>query len=448
MVSPRRRRLYAGAATLLLAGSVGVLSKEGPPNAAEGLGFSRERLGRIDAFMQKAVDDGRLAGVVTLVTRRGQVAHFKAYGMQDREQAIPMRTDTIFRIASMTKTPTAIAMMMLLEEGKVLLGDPVSKYIPAFKKTTVAVPAPAGSPAGTPPFTVVPAKREITIHDVLSKTAGLGYPPRYLQAVYAPLNLHAFYFADKTEPMAAIIDQLAKLPFTSQPGEKYENGFGTDVAGVIIEKVSGMSLDQFFQTRIFGPLKMPDTSFYLPKEKASRLATVYVALPEGTIKRGEGNGSDAQGQYIEGPRVAFSAGGGLLSTAADYTRMVQLLLNGGELDGVRLLSPKTVRLMLSNQVGDSYENPGFGQLGFGYGFELTLDPAKAHHLGSPGDFGYRSAYFTRYWGDPTEQMSSIFLAQLSNYGGSSDLHYKYRSLVYGALVSPAEGLTQRAPTAR
>jgi CubicO group peptidase (beta-lactamase class C family) len=411
--------------------------KAAPARSPEALGFSSERLARIDAFMKQAVDEGRLAGVVTLVSRHGEPVHFKAYGMQDREAKIPMRTDTIFRIASMTKTPTAIAMMMLVEEGKVLLGDPVSKFIPAFKKTTVAVPPPAGAPAGAA-FTVVPAKREITIHDVLSKTAGMGYPPRYLQATYAPLNLHAFYFADQPEPMAAIIDKVAALPFTSQPGEKYENGFATDVAGVVIEKASGLSLDQFFQTRIFGPLKMTDTSFYLPKEKTSRLAVVYAAQASGPVKRGEGNGSDAQGQYIDGPRVAFSGGGGLLSTASDYQRMVQLLLNGGVVDGVRLLSPKTVQLMLSNQVGDSYENPGFGQLGFGYGFELTLTPAQAHHLGSPGDFGYRSAYFTRYWGDPMEDLSAIFLAQLSNYGGSSDIHYKYRSLVYGALVGPAD----------
>jgi CubicO group peptidase (beta-lactamase class C family) len=406
-----------------------------PARSPEAVGFSSERLARIDVFMKQAIDEGRLAGAVTLVGRHGQDVHFKAYGMQDREAKIPMRTDTIFRIASMTKTPTAIAMMMLLEEGKVLLGDPVSKYIPAFKKTTVAVPPPAGAPAGTS-FTVVPAKREITIHDLLSKTAGLGYPPRYLQATYAPLDLHAFYFADKTEPMTAIVDQLAKLPFSSQPGERYENGFATDVAGVVIEKASGMSLEQFFQTRIFTPLKLVDTSFYLPKEKASRLAVVYAAQPSGPVKRAEGNGANAQGQYIDGPRVAFSGGGGLLSTAADYNRMVQVMLNGGVLNGVRLLSPKSVQLMLTNQVGDSYENPGFGQLGFGYGFELTLTPAQAHHLGSPGDFGYRSAYFTRYWGDPVDDLSAVFLAQLSNYGNSSDLHYKFRSLVYGALVDP------------
>jgi CubicO group peptidase (beta-lactamase class C family) len=422
----------------LTVSAVGLASMQGPAASPEALGFSPARLGRIDTFMQEAVDGGRLSGVVALITRRGQVAHFKAYGMQDRERAIPMRTDTIFRVASMTKTPTSIAMMMLVEEGKVLLGDPVSKFIPAFKNTTVAIPAPPHAPAGTPPFTVVPAKREIRIHDLLSKTAGMGYPPAHLRSTYAPLDLHSFYFADKAVPMATTIEQIAGMPFTSHPGEKYENGFATDVAGVVIEKASGMSLDQFFRTRIFAPLKMTDTSFFLPKEKISRLATVYAAQSDGTITRGEDHSSRGQGHFVDGPGVAFSGGGGLLSTATDYDRMVQVLLNGGELDGVRLLAPKTVRLMLSNQVGNSYQNPGFGRLGFGYGFELTLDPAGAHHLGSPGDFGYRSAYFTRYMGDPVEQLSTIFLAQLSNYGGSSDLHYRFRSLVYGALVDPAK----------
>ncbi len=402
--------------------------------APEAAGFSRERLTRLDSLMQGAVDGNRIAGGVTMVMRHGKLVHLKAYGHQDREAGIPMRTDTIFRVASMTKTPTAVAVMMLMEEGKLLPGDPVSKFIPSFKKTTVAVPAPANAPAGTPPFTVVPAKREITIHDLLTKQAGMGYPPRYLQATYEPLGLQSFYFSHMTEPMAVTIDRIAALPFTAQPGEKYENGFATDVLGVVIEKASGMSLDQFFEARLFKPLGLKDTSFYLPKEKASRLAVVYAAQPGGGLKRAEGSGSQGQGDYIDGPRVAFSSGGGLLSTASDYLRLVQLLVNGGELDGVRLLSPATVRLMMTNHVGSSYQNPGFGEMGFGYNFELTLDPARSPHLGSPGDFGYRSAYFTRYMGDPAEGLSAIFLAQLSNYGGTSDLHYKWRNVVYQAMV--------------
>ncbi|MGE3577601.1 MAG: serine hydrolase domain-containing protein [Vicinamibacterales bacterium] len=438
-----RSRMVAAAFGLALVTTPALLSQVPRPSkdalpAPEAVGFSRERLGRVDTLMQEAVDGNRIAGAVTMIVRRGRVVHAKAYGMQDREANVPMKLDTIFRVASMTKTPTGIAVMMLMEEGRLLVSDPVSKFIPAFRKTTVAVPPPAGSPAGTP-FTVVPAKREITIHDLLTKQAGMGYPPRFLAETYAPLELQSFYFAHKAEPMSAVIDKLAKLPFTSQPGEKYENGFATDGLGVVIEKVSGMSLDQFFKTRIFDPLKMTDTSFYLPKEKAGRLAVVYAAQPGGGIKRADGKGSQGQGDYIDGPRVAFSSGGGLLSTASDYLKLVQVLVNGGELNGVRLLSPKTVQLMLTNHVGSSYENPGFGTLGFGYGFELTLDIAKSPHLGSPGDFGYRSAYFTRYMGDPAEQLSAVFLAQLSNYGGTSDLHYKWRSAVYQAMVESTAG---------
>lgn len=407
------------------------------PAAPEEVGFSRERLARIDATMQDAVDAGRIAGVVTLIARHGHIVHFKAHGQQDRERNVPMRTDTIFRVASLTKTATSVAAMMLMEEGKLLVGDPVSKYIPSFAHTTVAVPPPEDAPAGTGPFTVVPAARQITIHDLLTKTGGMGYPTPYLRDTYAPLDLHFFYFADKAEPMRSIIDQIAKLPFTSQPGERYENGFQTDVLGVVVESASGMSLDQFFRQRIFEPLGMVDTSFYLPPDKTDRLATVYAAQPDGTIRRADGQWGGGQGDYVDGPRVAFSGGGGLLSTATDYARLVQMLVNGGELDGVRLLGPKTVELMLSNHVGDMYRHPGFGQLGFGYGAEITLDLGTANHLGSPGDFGYRSAYFSRYWGDPAEQLLALFFVQLSNYGGTSDLHYRYRSLVYQALVDPA-----------
>jgi len=421
-------------------------AQEPPEISFKEAGFSHERLKRIDTVMQDAVSQGRLAGLVTLVARHGRVVHFKAYGSQDRENKIPMQKDTIFRIASLTKTATSIGVMMLMEEGELLVNDPISKYIPSFKKTTVAVPVSSTDESGGS-FTVVPANREITVRDLLTKTAGMGYPPSYLRSTYAPLDLHSFYFSDKAQPMSSIIDQIARLPFTSQPGEKYENGFATDVLGVLIENVSGMSLDDFFRIKIFTPLQMHDTYFYLPKDKASRFAAVYTAQPDGTVKRSDGLFGQGQGHYIDGPRMAFSAGGGLLSTANDYARLVQVLVNNGEFDGVRLLSPKTVQLMLTNHVGDMYTHPGsvprrianpsFGKLGFGYGAEITLDLGTANHLGSRGDFGYRSAYFSRYWGDPVEKLLALFFTQLSNYGGTSDLHYKYRSLVYQALISPS-----------
>ncbi len=410
-------------------------------------GFSRQRLARINTVMQEALDQNRLGSVVTMVMRHGKVVHTSAQGWLDREAKVPVKADSLFRIASMTKTPTSMAVMMLVEEGKLAVTDPVSKYIPVFKKTTVGIPPPAGSAPGTP-FTVVPAKREITVHDLLTKTAGMGYAPAYMRSAYDPLNLHAFYFADKDEPMRAVVEKLAAVPFEAQPGAKYQNGYATDVLGVVIEAASGMSLDEFFRTRIFEPLKMKDTFFYVPQDKVSRLATVYVAQRDGTVRRADGEAGNGQGEYVTGPRKAFSAGGGLISTAQDYGRMVQLLLNGGELDGVRLLGPKTVQLMMRNHVGDMYENPGIGQLGFGYGFELTLDPGTAHHMGSPGDFGYRSAYFTRYWGDPVEGVYAIFLTQLANYGGASDLHAKFRSLVYQALVESDDPALARLKPAR
>ena len=439
------RALYIRVVLTALAFSVGLENPAGqglPTATPESVGFSTERLGRVTAAMQEAVEEGHLAGVVTLIARRGQVIHFEANGWQDREQKIPMRTDTIFRIASLTKTATSVAAMMLMEEGKLLVGDPVSKYIPSFANTTVAVPPPDDAPDGTA-FTVVPAKEPIRVHHLLTKTAGMGYPPAYLRPTYAPLELNFFYFSDKAEPMRTIVAKIAALPFTSHPGERYENGFATDVLGVVIEEASGMSLDRFFETRIFEPLGMSDTSFFLPPEKGNRLAVVYTAQRDGTVGRADGEYSAGQGHYVEGPRVAFGGGGGLLSTATDFARLVQMLVNGGELNGVRLLGPKTVQLMFSNHVGDMYRHPGFGTLGFGYGAELTLDLGTAHHLGSPGDFGYRSAYFSRYWGDPAEQLVALFFAQLSSYGGTSDLHYKYRSLVYQALIDPAAGRSKK-----
>ena len=425
----------------LFLGGIDLASRNEAAATPELLGFSSERLARIDAVMQEAVDTGRLAGVVTAVARYGQIAHLKAYGMRDREQGVPMTTDTIIRIASMTKTPTSIAAMMLMEEGRLAVTDPVSKYIPAFRETTVAVPPPPGSPPGTT-YTVEPAKREIRVHDLLTKTAGMGYPPAYLRATYEPLDLHSFYFADKAEPMSAVVGRLPTVPFTAHPGEDYQNGFATDVLGVVIEKASGMGLDEFFRTRIFQPLKMTDTSFFLPKEKTPRLAAVYTATRGGPVKRADGRWGRGQGDYVEGPRLAFSGGGGLLSTARDYGRLLQMMLNGGELDGVRLLGPKTIEMMTTNHVGTMYQHPGIGELGFGYGFELTLNVGRAHHTGSPGDFGYRSAYFSRYFADPEEQLYAIFLAQLTNYGGTSDLHTKFRTLVYQALVGPGTAASQ------
>ena len=278
------------------------------------------------------VDQGRAAGVVTLVVRQGKVVHFEAFGKRDLESGAPMQKDTIFRIASMSKAVTSVAAMILLEEGKLLLGDPVSKFIPSFKKTTVMVAAAGRCRIRNAGVDGAGQPRPITIRDLLTHTAGIGYGAGPAEALYKAANVHMWYFADKAEPIAQTIDRLAALPFDAQPGEKYVYGFNTDILGVVVEKASGVSLDEFLRTRIFQPLKMADTSFYLPPEKRDRLATVYSMIDGKLVRAPDEGWARARTSTDRGSR--FSGGAGLLSTARDYGRFLQMLLNGGELDGV------------------------------------------------------------------------------------------------------------------
>ena len=332
------------------------------PKAAspEAVGMSTDRLGRLTTVMRDAVRDKQVSGTVTLVLRDGQVAYFDAVGAQDVERGTPMKTDAIFRIASMTKAVVSVGIMMLVEEGRLSLSDPVSKVIPAFAKTTVLADENGR-------VAVVPAKRPITIRDLLTHTAGISYGGGALEPFYTPAGFTQWYFADRAQPMTAWIDKLATLPFESQPGERWVYGYNTDVLGNVIERISGQTLAQFIEARIATPLKMVDTAFFLSAEKASRLAAVYAVGESGTITRAP-EGHPGQGMYTSGPRVAFSGGAGLLSTAQDYARFMQMMLNGGVLDGVRLLSPTTVALMTSNHVGTLYQN---GALGWGLGFEVV-----------------------------------------------------------------------------
>ena len=419
---------------LMFAAWVGVApgwSQSVPPATPASVGMSAERLNRLSSTVQRHVDEKRSAGVVAIVVRQGKVVYLEAFGKRDIEAGAPMQKDTIFRIASMSKAITSVAAMVLLEEGKLLLNDPVSKFIPAFAKTTVMVPPPAGAVAGTP-VSAVPARRPITIRDLLTHTAGIGYGAGPAEALYKAANVHMWYFADKAEPIATTIDRLAPLPFDAQPGEKYVYGFNTDILGVVVEKASGMSLDEFFRTRIFQPLKMVDTHFYLPVDKRGRLAAVY-SMVDGTLTRA-GDAGMGQGAYVDGPRQSFSGGAGLLSTATDYARFMQALVNGGELDGVRVLSPKTVELMTSNHVGTLFNE---GRLGFGLGFDVIEHLGRAGVPGSVGLFGWGGAYHTTFWGDPKEQVVAVLMEQLLPNGGS-DLHGKFRALVYQAIVAPVK----------
>jgi CubicO group peptidase (beta-lactamase class C family) len=427
----RRRILLALSGLLLLTPAV---RAEMPPAATpESVGLSSERLQRLRTVMQQYVDQGRIAGVVTYVARNGRVAQLAAFGRSDIEADLPMRKDTIFRIASQSKALTSVAAMMLVEEGKLGLADPVSRYIPAFKKTTVALPPPAGAVPGSP-VAVVPARREITIRDLLTHTAGISYGDGPAAALWKAAGIQGWYFADRNEPVAAVVERMAALPMDAQPGEKFVYGYNTDILGVVVEKVSGMTLAEFFQKRITGPLGLVDTQFYLPPAQKERLAAVYAAK-DGKIERAT-DPKFGQGQYVEGPRVAYSGGAGLLSTARDYGRFLQMLLNGGELEGVRLLSPKTVELMTVNHVGSLYAE---GTLGFGLGFDVTEDLGKAGRHGSVGAFGWGGAYHTTYWVDPQAKLVVALMTQLLP-AGDSDLHSRFRALVYSSIVGPPTGV--------
>jgi CubicO group peptidase (beta-lactamase class C family) len=426
-------RLHRHATAFLL-----VCSLAGPSMAAaqslpaalpETLGFSPERLARLDAVVGKYVADKKVPGVVTLIVRDGRVAHLKAQGFADVEAQAPLTPNHLFRLASMSKAVTSVAAMILVEEGAMTLADPVSKFLPSFKQTYVVVPPPPGAPAGAA-LGQVPARRPITIRDLLTHTAGISYGGGALEAKYKAANALGWYCADHDETLAEWIDRIATLPFEAQPGEKYVYGFNTDVLGRVVEVVSGMPLDQFMKTRIFDPLKMPDTFFYVPPDKVSRLAKVYGIGSKGTIELGAPRGQIGQGDYVDGPRKCFSGGAGLVSTVTDYARMLQMLLNGGELEGVRVLSPASVAAMTSNQVGSLYRD---GALGFGLGFEVIEQVGKAERLGAAGEFSWGSAYYSRYFVDPQHKVVAIFMTQLLPATGV-DLQPKFNNLVYQAIV--------------
>ena len=408
------------------------------------VGMAPDRLARLTTAMKAAVDEGRLPGTVTLVARNGKVVYHEAAGRRDIEKNVPMTTDTLFRIASMSKAVTSVAIMMLVEEGRVHLDDPVSRFIPSFARTRVVVPPPAGTPAGAVATAAgsVPALRPVTIRHLLTHTAGISYGNgNAFESDYRSSGVIGWYFADKDEPIATTIDRLAAIPFDSQPGDRYVYGFNTDILGVVVEKVSGQSLADFFRTRIFEPLKMTQTSFYVDPAAADRLATVYSRSAGATTLTRAPEPGMGQGHYVTGPRRSYSGGAGLVSTATDYARFLQMLLDGGTLDGVRLLSPKTVELMTSNHVGSLYSN---GNFGFGLGFEITEHVGRSGRPGSVGEYGWGGAYHTKFWVDPVEKLVVVFMTQLLPAGGS-DAHTTLRQLVYSAIVEAPDARVALRP---
>jgi CubicO group peptidase (beta-lactamase class C family) len=394
-------------------------------------GFSVERLKRVDALLQRNVDENRLAGAVALVLRDGQPVYERAVGWSDKENGRRMATDTIFRIASQTKAITSTAVLQLMEEGKIGLADPVSKWVPAFAATTVQVMGANGP-------SIVPAKRAITVRDLLTHTAGISYgtEPRVAAAYEAkglgPAAGRGWYFADKDDGVCPSIEKLATVPFVAQPGEEWVYGYNTDILGCIVERASGQSLEAFVKARITGPLGLTDTQFFLPPAQRARLAAVYSSgpAPGFTIVR-TAEGASGQGHYVDGPRRSFSGGAGLLSTARDYARFLETMRLGGALDGVRILSPRAVQLMTTNQVGTLHSNTG---LGFGLGFETT-DRYGANGMDSAGAFGWSGAYGTTYRVDPDARLVMVLMIQLMP--NATDIRTAFPTAVYQALVDPA-----------
>jgi CubicO group peptidase (beta-lactamase class C family) len=387
--------------------------------------LSADRLARLDAVLQQYVDDNRIGGAVALVLKDGKPVYERAVGWRDKEAGKPMQVDTVFRIASQTKALTSVAVLMLVEEGKISLSNPVSQFIPAFAKTTVAEFS-----NGT--LSTVPAKRAITIKDLLTHTAGISYGTQpHIAALYSAKGLGpaagaGWYTADKEEPICDSMEKLATLPFLAQPGEAWVYGYNTDVLGCVVERVSGMPLDKFIRTKITEPLKMRDTYFFLPPEQRERLAVVYSSSADGKAVRAA-EGPRGQGHYVDGPRRSFAGGAGLVSTARDYARFAELIRNGGTLDGVRFLSPRTVGLMTSNQSGTLHSAEG---LGFGLGFETT-DRYGARGLESVGSYGWGGAYGSIYRVDPQTGLTMLLMIQLLP--NATDIREKFLTMVYLAL---------------
>jgi CubicO group peptidase (beta-lactamase class C family) len=419
-----RARLGTGITGLFLLVAAPGLAAQGLPIArAEEVGLSTERLERLTEAMDRYAREGRLAGSVVLVARNGRTAYLEASGWRDREAGAAMRADDIFRIASQTKALVSVGVMMLQEEGRLLLSDPVSRYLPEYATIRVAEPRQGGG------YDVVPARRQVTIRDLLTHTAGVSYGSGPARDRWEAAGITGWYFADRDEPIRATIARIAELPFDAHPGERYVYGYSTDILGAVIEVVSGQPLDEFLGARILAPLRMNDTHFYLPEAKRSRLATVYSATPGGLERAPEPGAMVGQGAYVSGPRRSFSGGAGLLSTASDYARFLQMLLNGGELDGVRVLGRKSVELMTTDHLGDVPFRSGQG---FGLGFSVVEDLGGRGTPGSVGEYGWGGAYHSTYWVDPQEQLLVVFLTQLIP-AGQSDAQAKLRTLVYQAL---------------
>ena len=383
-------------------------------------GVSSERLTRLDAFLDAYVDEGKLPGAVLQVTHDGRTVYHRVVGFRDRDVDAVMQTDTIFRIASMSKAVVSAAVVMLQERGALLIGQPVGDFLPEFAATHVAV---AGDDGG---YEVVDAARPITVRDLLTHTAGIGYGYGPAAEQWQTAGLQHWYFGHRDEPIRKTVRRIAALPMDAQPGEGWVYGYNTDILGALVEVASGTTLDEFLAQEMFAPLGMKDTSFYLAPAKADRLAVLYSRTREGDLVLPAANTAfHGQGHFVEGPRQSFSGGAGLLSTTADYTRFLEAIRRGG----APILSRKSVELMTTDNLGDIAVAPG---LGFGLGFGVVSDPGLRGDLGSPGEFNWGGAYHTSYWVDPVEKLTVVYMTQVLPAFGLDDFG-KVRALVYQAI---------------
>lgn len=390
----------------------------------ESVGLSSSRLERVSNFIRTTVGEKKMAGAVVLIARHGKIAYFEPFGQADTDK--PMQKDTLFRIASMTKPLITVAVLQLYEEGRLLLSDPVAKYIPEFARPKVLEMRPEGS---NPPFKLVPANREITVRDLLTHTAGLPYgfasewypqDPLYRQmhALYQEAGISSgLYETEGT--IGDMVKRLARLPLSKQPGEAFEYGMAADVQGYLVEVVSGMKLDDYMREHIFKPLKMNDTYFFLPESVQPRLSALWKTDWNGRLEK-VADGPHQEGDYVyspsyqyKGPKTFFSGGVGVVTKAYDYYRFCQMLLNKGQLDGVRLLSRKTVELMTeTNQIG-KLNATTLHDDGWKFGLGVAIQADRAHNVdsGDVGTFEWAGIFSTRFSVDPKEEKITIFLSQ-------------------------------------
>ncbi|MFP6582915.1 MAG: serine hydrolase domain-containing protein [Candidatus Hydrogenedentota bacterium] len=376
---------------------------EVPTASPKAVGMSADRLENMSRNLDMLVETEQIAGSVTLVSRHGKVVYFRENGFQYKEEDVPMSKDTIFRIASMTKPITSVALMMLFEEGAFLLDDPISNWLPEYANPMVAIKAPDNERVASP-YKLVPANKAITVRHVLTHTAGLANSYR---GMTRELLREANADFERTTVEAAIRRQ-GSVPLNFHPGEAWEYGGATSICGVLVELISGMTLDEFFKVRIFEPLGMTDTYFNIPEEKVSRQTALYNPTDDGTIAL------TRAAEYVE-PHEYFSGAGGLASTASDYWKFCQMLLNGGEFNGTRLLSRRTIDLMISNHVGDHAGWLMGDGYQFGLGFRILSDPGHAYEHLSLGSFGWGGAYNTYFFIDPVEDMIGISMIQIRPY---------------------------------